>query len=63
MCCDLFLGAQYFAFGDGPGVGLEMGRKDHLSPVEGLYDPYASRENSGFEMAPRRATVGEKDVR
>jgi len=63
MCCDLFLGAQYFVFGDGPGVGLEMGRKDHLSPVEGLYDPYASREINGFEMAPRRATIGEKDVR
>lgn len=54
---------QYLVFGDGPAVGLEMGRKEHLSPVQELYNPYSDKGANGFEMGPRRATVGEKDNR
>lgn len=35
MCCDLFLGAQYWVYGDGPQLGGGRGLKEHLSPIEG----------------------------
>jgi hypothetical protein len=59
MCCDLFLGVQYFIFGDGPAGAQLIGGKAHSSPVDGLNIP--SRAN-GYEMG-RRSPLGEKDIR
>jgi len=58
MCCDLFLGAQYFVFGDGPKLG--RGTKDHLSPIEGMNMPMRT---NGYEMGKRNTGFGEKDIR
>lgn len=48
-CCDLFLGFQYWMYGDGPQTttGLGLGLKDHISPVDGLNVPYRAK---GYEM-------------
>lgn len=59
MCCDLFLGVQYWRYGDGPGAGLPARIKDHMSPLDGINMPHRT---NGYELG-RRTPTGEKDVR
>jgi len=59
MCCDLFLGVQYWMYGDGPALGAR-GMKEHLSPVDSLNMPHRT---NGFDMGRRSPVFGEKDLR
>lgn len=56
MCCDLFLGVQYFVYGNGPAGVPALVVKDHMSPIDGLNIP--TRAN-GYEMG-RRSPLAEK---
>jgi len=62
-CCDLFLGFQYWMYGDGPQgtVGMGLGLKDHLSPIDGLNIPHRT---NGYELGRRPSnSLTENDAR
>ena len=63
-CCDLFLGVQYYWYGNGP--ESRGGIKDHLNPMANMSPMSGGTHGIGFghlDDMLRRTPVKEKDVR